>query len=218
MRVVIAEDAVLLREGLARLLEEAASRSSRASATARRCVDAIVEHRPDVAIVDVRMPPTFPDEGVRAALGRREPARTPVLILSQYVEERYAGELLAGDERGIGYLLKDRVADVADFVDGGAPGRRRRHRARPGGRRAAARPAARPRPAAELTAARARGAGADGRGPHQQRDRATAGRHATARSRSTSSIFLKLGLPPRTATTAACWQSQSGRLAVIALL
>ena len=81
-------------------------------------VDAIVEHRPDLALVDVRLPPSFTDEGVRAAIEARERVPgTPVLILSQYVEESYAGDLLASEEGGVGYLLKDRVADVRQFTE-----------------------------------------------------------------------------------------------------
>ncbi|HEU4355815.1 MAG TPA: response regulator transcription factor [Actinomycetota bacterium] len=118
MRVVIAEDAVLLREGLVRLLAEEGHQVTGAVSDALGLVQAVAEERPDVCIVDVRMPPTFTDEGLRAAIEVR--ARwpgTPVLVLSQYVEERYATELLSGDTRGVGYLLKDRVADVREFLD-----------------------------------------------------------------------------------------------------
>ena len=117
MRVVIAEDAVLLREGIIRLLADAGEQIIAAVGTGPDLVAAIVAHRPDVAIVDIRMPPGFRDEGLRAAIeARRRVPGTPVLVLSQYIEERYAGELLETGAEGIGYLLKDRVADVADFV------------------------------------------------------------------------------------------------------
>ncbi len=117
MRVVIAEDSVLLREGLARLLEEAGFDVVEAVADGEQLLRAVAEHTPDVVVADVRMPPTHTDEGLRAALVIRK--RWPgvaVLVLSQYVEERYATELLAGDTKGVGYLLKDRVADVDEFV------------------------------------------------------------------------------------------------------
>ena len=117
MRVVIAEDSVLLREGLARLLEEAGFEVVEAVPDGEQLLRAVGQHAPDVVVADVRMPPTYTDEGLRAALVIRSrwPA-TAVLVLSQYVEERYASELLAGSTRGVGYLLKDRVADVEEFV------------------------------------------------------------------------------------------------------
>jgi len=117
VRVVIAEDSVLLREGLTRILAEFGDEVVAALGDAGRLLATVTEHDPDVVIVDVRMPPTHTDEGLRAAVELRSvrPA-TPVLVLSQYVEERYATELLAGSTVGIGYLLKERVADVSDFV------------------------------------------------------------------------------------------------------
>jgi DNA-binding NarL/FixJ family response regulator len=118
VRVVIAEDSVLLREGISRLLVEAGLDIQEAVPDGEQLLRAVGERQPDVCVVDVRMPPTFTDEGLRAALVIRK--RWPdvaVLVLSQYVEERYASELLAGDTRGVGYLLKDRVADVEAFVD-----------------------------------------------------------------------------------------------------
>ena len=117
MRIVIAEDSVLLREGLTRLLAEAGHEVSAAVGHPEDFLRAVDEHKPDVVVVDVRMPPTFSDEGLRAALVVR--ARWPamgVLVLSQYVEERYATELLSGRPHGVGYLLKDRVADVPEFL------------------------------------------------------------------------------------------------------
>ncbi len=118
MRVVIAEDSVLLREGLVRLLEAADCEVVGAVGDADGLLRVVGETDPDIAVVDVRMPPTHTDEGIRAALALRSAHPTlAVLVLSQYVEERYAGELLASSHGGVGYLLKDRIADVADFVD-----------------------------------------------------------------------------------------------------
>jgi DNA-binding NarL/FixJ family response regulator len=119
MRVVIAEDSVLLREGIVRLLEEQDCEVVAAVGDADQLLKAVDEHDPDVCVVDVRMPPTFTDEGLRAALVIRE--RSPqigVLVLSQYVEERYASELIGNNPGGVGYLLKDRVGDVDQFIDG----------------------------------------------------------------------------------------------------
>jgi DNA-binding NarL/FixJ family response regulator len=118
VRVVIAEDSVLLREGLSRLLVEAGFDVQDAVPDAEQLLRAVGERQPHVVVADVRMPPTHTDEGLRAALViRRRWPEVAVLVLSQYVEERYASELLAGDTRGVGYLLKDRVADVDTFVD-----------------------------------------------------------------------------------------------------
>jgi DNA-binding NarL/FixJ family response regulator len=118
MRVVIAEDSVLLRAGIQRLLADENIETVAATEDGDGLLIAISEHRPDLAIVDVRMPPSFTDEGLRAALKAREQQPgLPVLVLSQYVEERYAVELLSGGAGGVGYLLKERVADVAEFVD-----------------------------------------------------------------------------------------------------
>jgi DNA-binding NarL/FixJ family response regulator len=118
VRVVIAEDLALLRDGLERLLRDSGFDVVAAVGDGEALLDAVGEHRPDVAIVDVRLPPAFRDEGVRAALElRRRRAGFPVLILSQYVEQTYAAELLADGTGGVGYLLKDRVSDVRDFVD-----------------------------------------------------------------------------------------------------
>jgi DNA-binding NarL/FixJ family response regulator len=117
MRIVIAEDSVLLRAGLTRLLVDAGEEVIAAVGDASMLLDAVERHQPDLVVADVRMPPTHTDEGIRAALEIR--ARWPdigILVLSQYVEERYATDLLAGDTAKVGYLLKDRVADVGDFV------------------------------------------------------------------------------------------------------
>ena len=117
MRVVIAEDLALLRDGLERLLRDSGFDVVAAVADGEALLAAVEETVPDVAIVDVRLPPAFRDEGVRAALELRRRRRGfPVLILSQYVEQTYASELLADGTGGVGYLLKDRVADVTDFV------------------------------------------------------------------------------------------------------
>jgi DNA-binding NarL/FixJ family response regulator len=118
MRIVIAEDSVLLREGITRLLAEYGHEVVAALGDATALLSAVTEHGPDLVIVDVRMPPTHTDEGLRAAVELRgvRPA-TPVLVLSQYVEERYATELLELGTVGVGYLLKERVADVREFVD-----------------------------------------------------------------------------------------------------
>jgi DNA-binding NarL/FixJ family response regulator len=118
MRIVIAEDSVLLREGLARLLAEAGHEVAATASEPEEFLRAVDAHRPDVVVVDVRMPPTFTDEGLRAALVVRGSwPDIGVLVLSQYVEERYASELLSDRPHGVGYLLKDRVADLADFLD-----------------------------------------------------------------------------------------------------
>jgi DNA-binding NarL/FixJ family response regulator len=118
VRIAIAEDSVLLREGLIRLLADEGHDIVATSGDAEGFLRAVTDTQPDVCVVDVRMPPTFTDEGLRAALVVRD--RWPdigVLVLSQWVEERYATELIAGRPHGVGYLLKDRVADVADFLD-----------------------------------------------------------------------------------------------------
>ncbi|MEV4530342.1 response regulator transcription factor [Streptosporangium sp. NPDC049304] len=118
MRVILAEDSTLLREGLVRLLLEEGHEVPAAVGDGEALVAAVAEHRPDIVVADVRMPPTHTDEGLRAVLEiRRRHPGTRVLVLSQYVEKRYATELMTGDVDGVGYLLKDRVAQVADFLD-----------------------------------------------------------------------------------------------------
>ncbi|MGI9616236.1 MAG: response regulator [Acidimicrobiales bacterium] len=117
LRAVVADDSVLLRDGLIRLLAEADIDVVAAVADAEALLVAVANHRPDLAIVDVRMPPTHTDEGIRAAIELRASNPTmAIIVLSQYVEERYASELLSDDTAGIGYLLKDRVVDVAEFL------------------------------------------------------------------------------------------------------
>ncbi|HEY3505103.1 MAG TPA: response regulator transcription factor [Actinocatenispora sp.] len=119
MRVVVADDSVLLREGIVRLVTEAGHDVVAAVGDGPSLVTAITEHRPDVSIVDVRMPPSHTDEGLRAAIeARRGVPGTPILVLSQYVEVSYADDLLADRVGAVGYLLKDRVADVDEFLDG----------------------------------------------------------------------------------------------------
>jgi DNA-binding NarL/FixJ family response regulator len=118
VRAVIAEDSVLLRVGVVKVLEMAGFEVVAEAGDAEALLAAVAEHRPDIAVVDVRMPPGFRDEGVRAALViRRQWPATAVLLLSQYVEERYAADLLSAHTSGIGYLLKQRVADVEEFAE-----------------------------------------------------------------------------------------------------
>ena len=118
MRAVVADDSVLLREGLCRLLEESGFDVVGQAGDAEDLVRKVAAHKPDVAIVDVRMPPTNTDDGLRAAQRiRAEQPDTGVLVLSQYIEEGYAMELLSSNAEGVGYLLKDRVADLERFVD-----------------------------------------------------------------------------------------------------
>jgi DNA-binding NarL/FixJ family response regulator len=118
MRIVIGEDAVLLRVGLIQVLDEAAEDVVAAVGDAPSLIEAVETHRPDVAIVDVRMPPDMTDDGLRAAIEiRRRWPDTAILVFSQYVEQVFATELLATGTQGLGYLLKDRVAEVGEFVD-----------------------------------------------------------------------------------------------------
>lgn len=117
VRVVIAEDAVLFRAGLTRLIEDRGHRVCAAVGDGDALLEAVDEHRPDVVVADIRMPPTHTDEGLRAALEirRRQPG-AGVLVLSQYIETKYTARLLEGNAAGAGYLLKERVADVGDFI------------------------------------------------------------------------------------------------------
>lgn len=118
MHIVIAEDLLLLREGMARLLNDTGHTVVAAVDNADALVDAVNEHRPELSIVDVRLPPGFRDEGLRAALGiRAADADAKVLIVSQYVERAYAADLLADGRGGVGYLLKDRITALDDFLD-----------------------------------------------------------------------------------------------------
>jgi DNA-binding NarL/FixJ family response regulator len=118
VRVVIAEDLALLRDGLERLLRDNGIDVVAAVDNPTALIDAVMTMQPDLAIVDIRLPPTFRDEGVRAAIELRERAPdTAILVVSQYVERAYAAELLADARGGVGYLLKDRIFDVGEFVD-----------------------------------------------------------------------------------------------------
>ena len=178
MRVVIADDSVLLRAGLARLLEDAGFEVVGQAGNAEELLRKVRGHKPDIAVTDIRMPPTQTDEGLRAAQQiRSEMPQVGVVVLSQFIDEGYALELLQNSAEGVGYLLKDRVADIDAFVDA-----LRRVAARGSvldpevvaqllGRRRARRSA---RPA---DAARARGARADGPGAFQRRDRPRPRRH-----------------------------------------
>ncbi|HWL43360.1 MAG TPA: response regulator transcription factor [Ilumatobacter sp.] len=118
VRVIVADDSVLLRDGVVRLLNDSGFDVVAAVGDAAALLDAVTDHQPDLCVVDVRMPPTHTDEGLRAAIEiRRRHPQIAVLVLSQYVEERYAAELLDGDVAGLGYLLKDRVIDVSHFLE-----------------------------------------------------------------------------------------------------
>ena len=118
MRIVIAEDSALLRAGIERILTDAGHEMVAGVSDATTLLRIVNKEHPDLVIVDVRMPPTFTDEGIRAAaLLRSQNPESPVLVLSHYVEERYAADLIASDTKGFGYLLKDRVADVPTFLD-----------------------------------------------------------------------------------------------------
>ncbi|GGM35186.1 LuxR C-terminal-related transcriptional regulator [Microbacterium saperdae] len=117
MRILICEDSVLLREGLVRLLEDAGHEVVAALPDTAGLAEAVAGTDPELCILDVRLPPTFTDEGIRAALGLRSThPQLAILVLSQYVEERYASDLIAAQGGPLGYLLKDRVADVSDFL------------------------------------------------------------------------------------------------------
>jgi DNA-binding NarL/FixJ family response regulator len=141
MRVVIAEDSALLREGLAEILARRDHEVVAAVGDAEALLSAVDASVPDVALVDVRLPPGYRDEGLQAALRlRRDHPEVGILVLSQYVEPTYATELLEVATSGLGYLLKDRVGDVLDFSRCPGAGRRRWRRYRPGGRSPTARP------------------------------------------------------------------------------
>ena len=215
MRVLIVEDSVLLREGLGRILAEYGDEVVAALGDARTTSSPTVEATaPDVVIADVRMPPTHTDEGLRAAIElRRLRPGTPVLVLSQYVEERYASELLSADTEAVGYLLKERVADVADFVDAV-------HRVAEGGTVLDPEVVAqllarrRSRTAGHPDAARARGAGADGGGPVERRHR-PGPRRVRRRRREAHLVHLRTARAGarRTPSTAGCWPSSPGSAA-----
>ena len=140
-RVVLADDSVLFREGVARLLEDAGFEVVGQSGTAEDLMLKVRSYKPDVAIIDIRMPPTHTDEGLQAAkeIREKQPA-TAVLVLSNHVEPEYALELLQDSAEGVGYLLKDRVSDIGEFAACCTPSRRRRLSARLERRRRARRP------------------------------------------------------------------------------
>ena len=197
MRVVIAEDLFLLRDGLTRMLGAHGLDVTAAVDNGDDLLSAVKADRPDVAVVDVRLPPTFTDEGLRAALAaRREVPGLPVLVLSQYVEQLYARELLAEGKGGIGYLLKDRVFDSAQFVgairrvaDGGTamdPEVIARLLARNSGDTALAKLSPREREVLSLMA--------EGRSNAAIAQRLVITERAVAKH--TASIFLRLGLQP----------------------
>ena len=141
VRAVIADDELLLREGIARLLEEAGIEVVGQAGDAPELLRKVRGHRPDVAIVDVRMPPDLTDDGLRAAIEiRRAQPEVGVLVLSQHLVERFVTELVGDDARGVGYLLKHRVADLGYFIEAVRTVARRRHGAGPRGRRADVRP------------------------------------------------------------------------------
>ena len=211
MRVVLAEDHALLRDGLIRLLEANGFTIVAAVDNAPALEQALPDPTLDVAVVDVRLPPTFTDEGLRAAIAARA-ARPgfPVMVLSQYVEQLYARELLASGEGAVGYLLKDRVADVGEFVEGV-------RRVAAGGTVldpeviATIMARQREQPARAAHASRARGAGPDGRGSLQRRDRGGAVRHARRPSPSTPTASSPSSTcRSRSTTTAGCWPCWPG--------
>jgi DNA-binding NarL/FixJ family response regulator len=197
VQIVIAEDAGLLREGLVQMLTDRGHEVRAAVGDAAELLAAVAAHHPDVAVVDIRMPPTHTDEGLRAALQlRADYPDTGVLLFSQYIETRYASRLLEGNASGVGYLLKDRVADVAEFVSA-------LERVASGGT------ALDPEVVTQLLGASRRGAGLDALTPRERdvlalmaEGRSNAGIAAGlvvsggAVEKHVASIFAKLGLPP----------------------
>ena len=196
MRIVVAEDLYLLRDGMVRLIEAYGHEVVATAATGPETLDALLTWRPDVAVIDVRMPPTQSDEGLRAALAaRREVPGLPVLILSQHVEQLYARELLADGAGGIGYFLKESVFDADQFIDAleRVAGRRDRHG--PGRHRQAA--VQRPLEPAARPAHRARTLRARASWPKDCPTRPSAKRlflSDSAISKYTTSLFGKLGI------------------------
>jgi DNA-binding NarL/FixJ family response regulator len=197
VRVVIAEDLALLRDGLIRILEAHDFEVVEAVDNGPSLVRALVTHKPEVAVVDVRLPPSFTDEGLRAAIeARQQVPGLPVLVLSQYVEQLYARELLSDNTGGVGYLLKDRVSNVAQFIDAV-------NRVASGGT------AMDPDVISQLLSSRARDEPLRGLTPREQEvlslmaegrtNAAIAARlfvTEKAVSKHTNNIFAKLGLPP----------------------
>jgi DNA-binding NarL/FixJ family response regulator len=197
MRVVIVEDSLLIREGLTRLLEVSGASVAAAVGEVPAFLTAVAELKPDVAIVDVRLPPSFTDEGLRAALQiRADHSGIPVLVLSQYVEQLYARELLADGQGGVGYLLKDRVLEGGSLLDAvsrvaeGGTALDPEVVARLLGRRSRSQPLARlsPREREVLTLM------AEGRSNAAIAQRLIVSERSVAKH--TSAIFTKLDLPP----------------------
>ena len=197
MRIVIAEDQFLLRDGLTRMLEAHGIEIGAAVDNGDDLVAAVTADPPDVAIVDVRLPPTFTDEGIRGTLAaRKKVPGLPILVLSQYVEQLYARELLADATGGIGYLLKDRVLDSAQIRRGHTPGCRRGNRHGPRGDRSPACPQHRKR-RLQCVDPRERevlGLMAEGRSNAAIGQQLVITESAVAKH--TASIFLRLGLQP----------------------
>ena len=214
VRVLIAEDHALLRDGLIRLLEahefDGRRRQSRTGVAAGAGPGGARE--PDVAVVDVRLPPTFTDEGLRAAIeARRQVPGLPILVLSQYVEQLYARELLTGGEGAVGYLLKDRVSNVARLPRVGTTGCRRRHRDGPGGDRPACWPATRPAtsPIGRLTPREAEVLGLMAEGRSNAGDRERPRRSPRRRSANT---------PTTSSPSSTCRRRRTTTAAVMAVL
>lgn len=208
MRVVIAEDNALLREGLVLLLTSSGHEVVAVVGTGPEILPAVLEHRPDVAVLDVRMPPGFRDEGLRAALEARERIPgLPVLVLSQYVEESYAAELLGGGSSGVGYLLKDRVGRVDEFLDALERVAAAWHRARPRGRHRTPHPPPR-QPLDSLTPREREVLKLMAEGHDNTTIAKTLVVTERAVSKHIGNVFLKLGLPP----------SDSGHRRVLAVL
>ena len=208
MRVVVADDSVLLREGVVRLLEEAGMEVVGQAGDAEELLRKVRAHKPDVAVVDVRMPPSNTDDGLRAAQQiRGELPEVGVLLLSQYIEEGYALELLEDGAEGVGYLLKDRVAEVERFIDAVR---------RVGDRGSALDPevvsqlVGRRRdenPLARAHAARARGARTDGRGAQQSGDRDGARGHRARGGEARDEHLLEARSRQQSRTIiAGCWR------------
>ncbi len=206
MRIVIAEDNVLLREGLVMLLNAGGHEVVAVAGQGPDVLPAILEHRPDAAVLDVRLPPGFRDEGCAAIEARKRIPGLPLLVLSQYVEETYAAELLAGGAEGIGYLLKDRVSRIDEFLDALDRVAAGWHRPRPRGRVPADDDPAGPVQALTPREREVLGLMAQGL------DNATIASTLVITERSVSkhigAVFAKLGLPP----------SDSGHRRVLAVL
>ena len=212
MRAVIVEDLALLREGIVALLRENGIDVVAQAEDGPGLVRIVAGHKPDMAIVDVRLPPTFTDEGLRAAIeARRRHPGLGVLVVSQYVEPVYTAELLASGEAGVGYLLKERVGEVRAFIDAVRAGGGGRDGAGPrggGGAHARAHGGRRRRHrAGRADAARARGARADGRGTLERRRWRGRSWSAAAPSRSTCATSSPSSTcRPATTTTGGCWR------------